>query len=377
VEISAPGAGKLGTDPSTVLSCTIHAIIREIERQPPVAARERHPFRLYVGRAARLTRHPHQLSRLNRWAEFPTRRATPSLRALPNSGTSLAETWRQNSILPQLAADLVARKVAVIVTQGSPSAAVAAKAATSTIPVVFMLDEDPIEFGLVASFNRPGGNVTGVTFLTAELAAKRLNLLLEFPQVTAVGYLCPPSGAPIVQARISEILAAGRAMGREIIVLEVRRLDFEAAFTTLVERRAGALIVGNYLLFAAVPSNHYKTLELAARYKVPTIYTDRGFSANGGLMSYGSDRRDIQRQAGLHVGRILKGERPADLRVRHQPQDRQGARPHRPGNVAGHRHRGDRMRHQRAIEINRGQSLARRQHGELPATFEVKQTGID
>jgi putative ABC transport system substrate-binding protein len=234
-------------------------------------------------------------------------------------GRNLAIEFRgadfQNSILPQLAADLVARKVAVIVTQGSPSAAVAAKAATSTIPVVFMLDEDPIEYGLVASFNRPGGNVTGVTFLTAELAAKRLNLLLEFPQVTAVGYLCPPSGAPIVQARISEILAAGRAMGREIIVLEVRRLDFEAAFTTLVERRAGALIVGNYLLFAAVPSNHYKILELAARYKVPTIYTDRGFSANGGLMSYGSDRRDIQRQAGLYVGRILKGERPADLPV--------------------------------------------------------------
>jgi putative tryptophan/tyrosine transport system substrate-binding protein len=234
-------------------------------------------------------------------------------------GRNLAIEFRgadfQNSILPQLAADLVAREVSVIVTQGSPYAAVAAKAATSTIPVVFMLDEDPIDYGLVASFNRPGGNVTGVTFFTAELAAKRLDLLLEFPQMTAVGYLCPLSGAPIVQARISEILAAGRAMGREIIVLEVRGLDFEAAFTTLVERRVGALVVGNYLFFSGVPSNRYKILELAARYKVPTIYTDRSVPAEGGLMSYGSDRRDIQRHAGLYVGRILKGEKAAALPV--------------------------------------------------------------
>jgi putative ABC transport system substrate-binding protein len=146
----------------------------------------------------------------------------------------------QNSILPRLAADLVARKVAVIVTVGSPSAALAAKAATSTIPIVFMLDEDPIEYGLITSFNRPGGNVTGVTLLTAELMGKRLNLLLLLaPQATTIGYLCPATGSPIVQARISEMLAAGRALGREIIVLEVRRLDFEAAFATLVEQRVG------------------------------------------------------------------------------------------------------------------------------------------
>ena len=137
----------------------------------------------------------------------------------------------QDSILPRLATDLVARKVAVIVTIGSPSVAVAAKVATSTTPIVFMLDEDPIEYGLVASFNRPGGNVTGVTFLTAELMGKRLNLLLELvPQETTVGYLCPSSDEPIVQARISDMLAAGHALGREIIVLGVHRLDFEAAF---------------------------------------------------------------------------------------------------------------------------------------------------
>ena len=137
----------------------------------------------------------------------------------------------RGSILPQLAADLVAHKVAVIITSGSPYAAVAAKAATSTTPIVFMISEDPMEYGLVASFNRPGGNVTGVTFLTAELMGKRLNLLLELvPQATTVGYLCPSSGEPIVQARINDMLAAGRALGRKIVVLGVHRLDFEAAF---------------------------------------------------------------------------------------------------------------------------------------------------
>jgi putative tryptophan/tyrosine transport system substrate-binding protein len=257
------------------------------------------------------------------YGQKPTSPGNPFLEGLAQAGyvpgRNLAIEFRganfQNSILPRLAADLVARKVAVIVTIGSASAAVAAKAATSTTPIVFMLDEDPIEYGLVASFNRPGGNVTGVTFLTAELAAKRLNLLLEFPQATAVGYLCPPSDAPIVQARISDILAAGRALGREIIVLEVRRLDFEAAFRTLVEQRVGALIVGNYTLFAAVPSNRNKILELAARYKVPTIYTDRRYSVNGGLMSYGTSGTEQDRNAGLYTGRVLKGEKPADLPV--------------------------------------------------------------
>jgi putative ABC transport system substrate-binding protein len=221
----------------------------------------------------------------------------------------------QSSILSRLAADLVARGAAVIVTRGSPSAAVAAKAATSTIPIVFMLDEDPIEYGLVASFNRPGGNVTGVTFLTAELMPKRLNLLLEFPQATTVGYLCPSADAPIVQARISDMLAAGRALGREIIVLEVRRLDFEAAFATLIEQRVGALIVGNYTSFGAVPSNRDKILELAARHKVPTMYTGRGYSVNGGLMSYGINFTEQFRNAGLYIGRVLNGEKPADMPV--------------------------------------------------------------
>jgi putative ABC transport system substrate-binding protein len=141
-----------------------------------------------------------------------------------------------SSVLPRLAADLVAHKVAVIVTVGGTGPAVAAKAATSTTPIIFMVDEDPIEYGLVTSLNRPGGNVTGVTFFTAQLMPKRLSLLLELvPRAATVGYLCPRSDAPMVRDRINDMLAAGRELGREIVVLEVRRSDFEAAFTTLVE----------------------------------------------------------------------------------------------------------------------------------------------
>jgi putative tryptophan/tyrosine transport system substrate-binding protein len=252
----------------------------------------------------------------------PTSPGDPFLQGLAQigyvPGRNVAIEFRganlQTSILPRLAADLVARNVAVIVANGS-EAAVAAKAATSTTPIVFMVDEDPIECGLVASFNRPAGNVTGVTRLTAELAAKRLSLLLEFPQAARVGYLCPPSNSTIVRARINDILVAGRAAGREIVVLEVRRLNFEAAFATLVEQQIGALIVGNYTLFAAVRSNRDKILELAARHKVPTMYTDRRYSANGGLMSYGVTLSEQSRNAGLYTGRILKGEKPADLPV--------------------------------------------------------------
>jgi putative ABC transport system substrate-binding protein len=233
-------------------------------------------------------------------------------------GRNLAIEFRganfQHSILPRLAADLVARKVAVIVTSGSPYVAVAAKAATATTPIVFMIAENPVEYGLVASFNRPGGNVTGVTLLIAELMGKRLNLLLELvPQTTTIGYLYP-SDAPTAQVRISDILAAGRALGREIVILRVRRLDFEAAFATLVEERVGGLVVGNFTLFA-VTSNRDKILELAARHKIPTMYTDRRFSVDGGLMSYGVTITEQGRNAGLYTGRILKGEKPADLPV--------------------------------------------------------------
>jgi putative ABC transport system substrate-binding protein len=219
----------------------------------------------------------------------------------------------QNSILPRVTADLVARKVAVIVTSGSPYVAIAAKAATATTPIVFMIAENPVEYGLVASFNRPGGNVTGVTSLAAELMGKRLNLLLELvPQTTTIGYLFP-SDAPTAQVRISDIVAAGRALRRQIVTLGVRHFDFEAAFAMLVQQGAGALVVGNYTVFEVAYRD--KMLELAARHKVPTMYTDRRFSVDGGLMSYQASATEQGRNAGLYTGRILKGEKPADLPV--------------------------------------------------------------
>jgi putative ABC transport system substrate-binding protein len=246
----------------------------------------------------------------------PFRQGLKEAGYVPGQNVAIEFRWAnfQPSLLPQLTADLVRHQVAVIVTTGSPYAAVAAKAATSTIPIVFMLGDDPLKYGLIDSFNRPGGNVTGVSF--PGLAGKRLNLLRELvPQVTRVGYLSGPRESPVFEEMKSDMLAAGRALGREIIALEVRRLDFEAAFATLVEQRAGALIVGNYTLFFD-PRNRDRILELAARHKIPTTYPGRVFAVDGGLMSYDTDSMAAVRQVGAYyVGRILKGAKPADLPV--------------------------------------------------------------
>jgi putative tryptophan/tyrosine transport system substrate-binding protein len=233
-------------------------------------------------------------------------------------GQNLGAEYRwanlNHSLLPVLAAELVGHRVAVIVTTGSRYAALAAKAETSTIPIVFINDGDPVKYGLVASLNRPGGNITGVTLLTTELAGKRLNLLLELvPQAKRVGYLSGPSDSPVFEEHMSEMLAAGRALGREIILGEVRRLDFQAAFATLVEQRVGALIVGNYTLFD--PPNRDKILELALHHKLPAIYPGRIYAVRGGLMSYGAKFSEQIRQAGIYTARVLKGERPANLPV--------------------------------------------------------------
>jgi putative ABC transport system substrate-binding protein len=196
----------------------------------------------------------------------------------------------QDSLLPRLAADLVGRKVDTIVTQGPPSVALAAKAATSTIPITFAIAEDPVKHGLVASSDRPDRNVTGVAALPADFAEKRLGLLLGLaPEAIKVGYLCDPSESAVFEDLRSDMLAAGGALGREIIVLETRRLDFEAAFATLIKERAGALIVGSHKLFAE-ERNRNKILELTARHKIPAMYPERAYVVKGGLMSYDADR---------------------------------------------------------------------------------------
>jgi putative ABC transport system substrate-binding protein len=219
----------------------------------------------------------------------------------------------QSDRFPALAADLVRRQVAVIVAPSSTPAAVAAKAATSTIPVVFTGGTDPVRLGLVASLNRPGGNVTGISTLNVELTAKRLGLLHELlPGAARIGVLVNPNG-PDAEALTREAQAAIQALGRQIEVLAAAtNSDIDSAFASLAQRRVEAVMVTNHNLFA------YRTVQLvtlAAHHRMPTIYYTRSFAPAGGLMSYGTDGTDGVRQAGIYVGRILKGEKPADLPV--------------------------------------------------------------
>jgi putative ABC transport system substrate-binding protein len=231
-----------------------------------------------------------------------------------NVAFELRQTVRA-SLLPGLAAGLVDRKPAVIVTSGSPYAAVAAKAATSTIPIVFFMIDDPMKYGLVASYSRPGSNATGVNLRSAELSGKLLNLLVDLvPQANKIGYLSAPSDTPVFEDFKSEMLAAGRALGREIILGEVRNLDFEVAFASFVEREASAVIVGQFALFG-VPRNRDEILGLAMRHRMPVIYPNRNFTINGGLMSYEGTGTELVRLAGIYTGRLIKGESPSNLPV--------------------------------------------------------------
>jgi putative tryptophan/tyrosine transport system substrate-binding protein len=211
--------------------------------------------------------------------------------------------------LPALAADLVHRRVAVIIS----TAAQVAKAATNTIPIVFLAGGDPVTTGLVASFNRPGGNVTGVYVLAAALEAKRLELLQELvPQAEVIGILVNPA-YPLAEQQIGDVQEAARVIGRQIYVLKARSEgDIDIAFATLVEHRIGALLVGGDPFFSGRVEQF---VALAARYAVPTIHPQREFAATGGLMSYGTSLTDGLRQVGIYTGRILKGEKPAELPV--------------------------------------------------------------
>ena len=233
-----------------------------------------------------------------------------------NQNVAIEYRWanNENDRLPELAADLVHRQVAVIVAGGGSFSAIAAKAATSTIPIVLAFGSDPVRLGLVASLNRPGGNVTGVTFLTTELVGKRLDLLRELvPQVTTVAYLAGDQRAVVNQDQLSDMLAAAGALGRQVAVVEARSdRDFEAAFATFVQRRAGGLVVGGSTVF---DSNRDKLVALAAQHKIPAIFQAREYALDGGLMSYGASYVNAFRVGGLYVGRILKGATPANLPV--------------------------------------------------------------
>ena len=209
--------------------------------------------------------------------------------------------------LPALAADLVGRKVDLIATSGGPPSAQAAKRATSTIPIIFVLGTDPVELGLVASLARPGGNLTGVSMLMTELNAKRLELLSELvPQARVIALLVNPN-YPGAEGIIREVQEAARATGVQILILKARTEgEIDAAFTTLVQRHADALVIGNDSFF---DSRIEQFVALAGRHAVPAIYDQREFPDSGGLMSYGTSLSAVYRQLGIYAGQDSKGRR--------------------------------------------------------------------
>ncbi len=232
-------------------------------------------------------------------------------------GSNVAIEYRwadsQYDRLPELAADLVRHKVAVIVATGSPST-LAAKTATTTIPIVFITGSDPVEIGLVASLGRPGGNMTGVSVLTSELGAKQLELLHELvPTATVIALLVNPNTPVFAETLSRDLQAAGRVIGQQIRVVSAgTERDLDTTFAGLVEQGVGALLVGNDPFFNVRAD---RLVALAARHALPAIYPYREFPAAGGLMSYGTNLHDGYRLVGVYTGRILKGEKPADLPV--------------------------------------------------------------
>ena len=215
--------------------------------------------------------------------------------------------------LPAQAAELVQKPVAVLVSAGGEPAALAAKAATSIIPIVFTIGDDPVKLGLVASYNRPGGNLTGINIFTTTLEAKRLGLLHELvPQAAAIGVLLN-ANFPAAERQLRDVQGAARAIGLQIHALRANiDREIEVAFETVASQRIAALAVAASPFFT---TRRDKIVALAARHAVSTMYTAREYAVDGGLMSYGIDVPDVYRQIGLYAARILKGEKPADLPV--------------------------------------------------------------
>jgi putative ABC transport system substrate-binding protein len=232
-----------------------------------------------------------------------------------NQNVLIEQRWAEghSDRLPALASDLVQRRVAVIATMGGTAPAIAAKAATTTIPVSFVMGGDPVQLGLVVSLNRPGGNVTGVMNLSMALGSKRLGLLHEIvPNVDTVGVLVNPT-APLEGAQVDEAREVATRLGVKVIVLRAKsEAEIEATFASFDKQRIGALLVVSDPYFLSI---RQQLVAMVARDKVPTMYEWRDFPDVGGLMSYGTDLADAYRQNGIYVERILKGDKPAELPV--------------------------------------------------------------
>ena len=273
---------------------------------------------------------------------------------------AIAYRFAENQLdrLPALAAELVRQRVAVIASIEGIPVALAAKAATTTIPIVFTVSDDPVRLGLVASLARPGGNLTGINFVSTELAAKRLELLRELvPAAARVAVLVNPANAAATESTLRDVLPAARAIGLQIQVLNADTSgEIDAAFATIVRERPDALFVATSPFFT---SRRVQLVQLAARHAVPATYVGRQFPEVGGLMSYGANLADAWRQLGAYTGRILKGAKPADLPVvqaskfelviNHQTARMLGLTV--PPTLLAARRRGDRMRRREFIAL--------------------------
>jgi putative ABC transport system substrate-binding protein len=256
----------------------------------------------------------------------------------------------RNDRLPALAAELVRRDVSVIAAPATTPGALAAKAATATIPIVIFTAGDPVALGLVASLSRPGGNVTGTTSLAGELAPKRLELLRELvPTATGMALLINPTNPVLMASTTREAQAMARTLGLELHILEASaEREFDAVFAGLAQLRAGGLVIAVDSFFT---SRREQLAQLALRHRVPAIYQSRDFAQAGGVMSYGGSLADGFRLVGLYTGRILRGEKPADLprpadhenRVDHQFEGRKVTGPHGATGATCTRRRGDRV----------------------------------
>ena len=224
--------------------------------------------------------------------------------------------WLEGQLdsLPALVADLVHRRVAVIATPGFQPAALAAKAATATIPIVFGVGDDPVRLGLVASLARPGGNATGINFFVQEVVVKRLRLLHDLlPKAVRVAVLVDPANAPITETTLREVQQAAPTIGLQTQILNATTIgEIDAAFAALARERSEALFVGGDAFFL---DRRVQFATLTSRHKIPATYSNRDYVAAGGLMSYGTDVADMFHQVGIYTGGILKGAKPADLPV--------------------------------------------------------------